>query len=183
MAAYLHKTANPVDYRPSVDATNIPGFVAANWFQNPDVSAVYDSVNRIPLVPYKYWALPLADPVTEMTQGEKDAVDAAEAAAVVAAERSEAVMRASLDIGTRELVESLLFEINKCNTRLQELQDSLTSVKGTVGGSDNIRAAIPDPSATSNAAPSAFTNVNPKLRSQVLQDYVDGINAGNSDPV
>ena len=182
MADYLHKTRDPVDYRPSVGTTTLddtasadPVDVAVNWFKDPDISAVA-------AVPQKYWARPLTDPVTEMTQPEKDAVDAAIAAAELAVQRADAVARRDLDISLRSIFEGWLFEVNKCNTRLQELQDTLTAIKNTSGGSDNIRAAIPDPSATSNPAPAAFSNVNPKLRSQVLQKYVDDINAGTADP-
>lgn len=170
MANVLHKTADPPLYRTSV---NTPDFDSADWFVNPDISAVAG-------VPIKYWKL--TDPVTEMNQAEKDAADAAIANSQLLAERAEAVSRADLGIETRALVEVLLFEINKCNTRLQELQDCLTAVKNTTGGSTNIRAAIADPSPTSNAGPTTFLNVSPKLRSQVLQKYVDDINAGVADP-
>ncbi len=109
-------------------------------------------------------------------------IDAATAEAILVKVRSSIARRADLDIGTRALVEVLLFEINKANTRLQELQDAFTAVKATSGGSDNIRGAIPGPGTPSNAAPANFANVNPKLRSQVLQKYVDDINAGVADP-
>ncbi len=109
-------------------------------------------------------------------------IDAATAQAILVKVRSSVAKRADLDIGTRALVEVLLFEINKANTRLQELQDAFTAVKATSGGSDNIRAAIPGPGTPSNPAPANFANVNPKLRSQVLQKYVDDINAGVADP-
>ena len=97
--------------------------------------------------------------------------DAATAAATVAKNRTTAASRADVDIATRELVDVLLFEVNKANTRLQELQDALTAVKGTTGGSDNIRAGIP----------ASFLTVNPKTRGAVLQKYVDDINAGMAD--
>lgn len=109
-------------------------------------------------------------------------IDAATAEAILVKVRASVAKRADLDIGTRALVEVLLFEINKANTRLQELQDAFTAVKATSGGSDNIRGAIPGPGTPSNAAPANFANVNPKLRSEVLQKYVDDINAGVADP-
>ena len=109
-------------------------------------------------------------------------IDAATAQVTLDAQRASSATRADLDIGTRALVEVLLFEINKLNTRMQEVQDALTAVKGTSGGSDNIRAAIPGPGTPSNPAPANFANVNPKLRSEVLQKYVDEINAGTADP-
>lgn len=100
------------------------------------------------------------------------AADAAEAQAALDDDRAEAVTRASLDIGTRELVEVLLFETNKLADRVVELQNALTAVKATGGGSDNIRGAIP----------ASFLAFQQKLRSEVLQKYVDEINAGNADP-
>jgi hypothetical protein len=109
-------------------------------------------------------------------------IDAATAQVRLDAERTTSASRADLDIGTRALVEVLLFEINKANTRLQELQDAFTAIKGTAGGSDNIRAAIPGPGTPSDPAPVNFANVNPKLRSEVLQKYVDDINSGVADP-
>ncbi len=114
--------------------------------------------------------------------GDQVNIDAATAEAILVKTRSSAANRAGVDIGTRALVQVLLFEINKVNTRVQELQDALTAVKGTSGGSDNIRGAIPGPGTPSNTAPANFANVNPKLRSQVLQKYVDDINAGVADP-
>lgn len=71
MANVLHKTADPVDYRTSV---NTPDFPTQDWFINPNVSSVAG-------VPTKYWKRPLSDPVLEMSQAAKDAVNAAEAAA------------------------------------------------------------------------------------------------------
>ena len=144
-----------------------------NTLINPTITAI---------LAIKYWKYNGTDTVIDMSGAEVAAIDAADAAADLAEQQAEAVTRASLDIGTRSIFEGWLFEVNKLNTRMQEIQDSLTAVKNTSGGSDNIRAAIPGPSATTGPAPASFLNVNPKLRSQVLQKYVDDINAGTADP-
>lgn len=146
----------------------------ANYIQDPDLLAVAG-------FPIRYW-IRTGDTVTLMDQVARDAVDAAIVASELNEDRSEAIDRTSLDILTRELVEALLFEINKVNTRMQEIQDSLVAVKNTTGGSANIRDAIPLPSVTTNPAPTEFLRVNPKLRSEVLQAMVDDINAGIADP-
>ena len=162
-------------YSVSENETEYP---QTDWIWNPASWATLYNI-----VPTKYWKLTVGgDDVEEMNAAEKQAVDDAQAAADLAKKRAEAVSRTDFDITTRELVEALLFEINKCNTRLQELQDALVAVKGTSGGSDNIRAAIPGASPTSNPAPASFLNIQPKLRSQVLQQMVDDINAGVADP-
>ncbi len=54
-----------------------PDFPVADWIINPDLSALSG-------VPAKYWKI-VADTVVEMTQTEKDAVDAAAAVAATAA--------------------------------------------------------------------------------------------------
>lgn len=145
-----------------------------NYIEEPDLSAVVGQ-------PTKYWIV-TGDIITLMDQAARDAVDAAIDAAELQVQRAEAISRTDLDITTRETVEALLFEINKLNTRMQEVQDSFTAMKGTSGGTDNLRSAIPGPSPTTGAAPTSFLNIQPKLRSQVLQKMVDDINAGIADP-
>lgn len=159
-----------VEYRQSVNTPDIP---ATNTVINPTITVT---------LAQKYWKWNGSTAVVDMSAGEIAAIDAADAAAALAAGRAEAISRTDLDITTRELVEALLFEINKINTRVQELQDAMVAVKATSGGSDNIRAAIPAASPTSNAAPASFLNIQPKTRGQVLQTMVDDINAGTADP-
>lgn len=77
MANVLHKTRDPVDYRTSV---NEPDYPQEDWWWSPDISAVEN-------VPRKYWARPLTNPVTEMSQAEKDALDAADAGTAVTNEK------------------------------------------------------------------------------------------------
>lgn len=79
MANVLHKTRSPADYRVSV---NTPDFPVADWFHNPDVSAVAG-------VAIRYWKVG-TNPVQEMTQTEKDAIDATLLAAEKAAAKAAA---------------------------------------------------------------------------------------------
>ena len=75
MASVLNRTTK--EYLPSV---NTPEYAPATWLINPDLSAVAG-------VPSKYWKL-TGDAVSEMSVGEKAAVDAAEAAAIAAADKA-----------------------------------------------------------------------------------------------
>lgn len=77
MANVLHRTTKL--YRTSV---NTPDFPVSDWIHDPDLSAVigFDS---------KYWVI-TGDAVSLMSQAERDAVDAAEAAAILASARAEA---------------------------------------------------------------------------------------------
>lgn len=59
-----------VEYRGSI---NTPDYSDVDWIINPDLSALAS-------IPHKYWKV-FGDNVVEMDQSEKDAVDAAEAAA------------------------------------------------------------------------------------------------------
>jgi len=63
-----------------------PDFDSADWVHNPDLSPVNG-------VPEHYWKL-TGDVLSEMSQGEKDTVDAAEAAAAQAAQ--EALVKSAL---------------------------------------------------------------------------------------
>jgi len=168
---YLHRTTK--QYSVSISTIDLSE-PEANYIQDPDVSTVI-------AFPTKYWLI-TGDLVSLMDAAAQAVVDAAEVQAALDADRGEAATRANLDISTRALVDVLLFEINKVNTRVQELQDSLSEMKQTTGGTANLRLAIPAPSSTTNPGPAAFLNVNPKLRSEVLQKYVDDINAGVADP-
>ncbi len=70
MADVVNRTT--VEYLRSV---NTPDYPTADWLINPDLSA-------LAAVEQKYWKV-VGETVVEMTQPEKDAVDAAEAAAVL----------------------------------------------------------------------------------------------------
>lgn len=86
MAAVLHRTT--LQYLPSA---NTPDYPVIDWIINPDLSAVIGVAN-------KYWKV-TGDVVSEMTQGEKDAKDAADLtfqrdAAVAQLQQTEDVLRA-----------------------------------------------------------------------------------------
>ena len=74
MANVVHRTTK--EYRRSV---NTPDFDSGTWIINPDMTALVG-------VPNKYWNIS-GDLVTEMSQNEKDTLDAAEAVANEASDR------------------------------------------------------------------------------------------------
>ncbi|MBT8428494.1 MAG: hypothetical protein KJN79_01140 [Gammaproteobacteria bacterium] len=65
-----------------LQSVNTPDYPVLDWIINPDLSALTG-------VPQKYWKV-VGDTVVEMTQGEKDAADAALAAAVLLDDAREA---------------------------------------------------------------------------------------------
>ena len=104
MADILHRTT-----RQLLRSVNTPDFVPAwrkgepaptdgDWIVNPDLSAVAD-------LPAKYWKLS-GNAVLAMTQAERDAVDAAEAAAAEQAQR--AADKAMVDSGALDRVLAVL---------------------------------------------------------------------------
>jgi len=103
MANVLHKTTSPADYRVSV---HTPDFPDTDWFINPDISAVA-------LIPTRYWIVG-TNPVQEMTQPQKDAVDAAIVAAAKASEKSAASAAIDGNSGyeLRALAQVVIDEIN-----------------------------------------------------------------------
>lgn len=169
MANVLHKTAVPVDYRESV---NTPDFPEVDWFINPDISAV-ENVDK------KYWARPLTDPVTEMTQAEKDVIDASEAAQAVDDARAEATAPIAddatsangLGVRTRAEIEGRNKRDNYLVNRIIELQAALDAMKATSGNAQNIRDAIP-----ASWMPTAT-----RPRSDAIQDFRASINNGDVD--
>ena len=164
MADVLHKTADPIDYRKS---QHEPDFPTVDWFHDPDVSAVS-------AVPTKYWRVG-TNPVQEMNQAEKDAVDAAEAAAALASRRAlpvgETTDVTGEGIRIRALVELLNKRDNYIINRISELQTAFDDVKASTGAADNIRAAIP----------ASWLATATRTKAQAMTDLTDDINAGNQD--
>lgn len=168
MANVINRTT--LEFRRSV---NEPDFPEPDWKWDPNMSAVAG-------VPFKYWKAPPSwdgdvGPV-EMTQPEKDAVDAAEATALRDANRAAGV--ASIDttqepIGwnTRALIEILNKRDNYLVNRIAELQAALDAVKASTGPADNIRAAIP----------ASWLATSTRPRPDAIQGYKDAINNGEVD--
>ena len=92
MANVLHRTTK--QYLTSV---NTPDFPVLDWIHNPDLSAVTGFAP-------KYWTIS-GDAVALMSQSERDAVDVAEAAALLAAVR--AVAKAGYDSAVSDLTKAL----------------------------------------------------------------------------
>lgn len=172
MPDWIHRI--DIDLLFSVAEADLPQ-PAANYIEDPDLTAVEG-------VEQKYWKIE-GDDVLEMTQAEKDAVDEALYQEQLKVEQDEAKSRAAVSIEIRSTFQVMQLELQKLFTRVQQLQDALNDIKLTTGGSDNIRAAIPNPNVDSAPAGDDFLRNQYKLRSGLLQDYVDDINSGNSDPV
>lgn len=141
MANYLHKTRDPVDWRPSTStakiATQDGSYSAADWFINPDVSAVYDSSTRSYLVPRKYWSRPLTDPVTEMSSAEKSAVDAAEAQAIIDEAKAAAKqLHSELDYQGRAIRAIVLLVVDELNVLRTQWRDFQAEVAATTNLND-----------------------------------------------
>lgn len=151
---------------PFVDGS---GNAQSNAFalRNPDTSAVdgWDS---------KYWIL-TGDVLTLMDQAARDAVDVAEAAAVVTVNRADAVAKtteeSALGMEIRELIELTNKRDNYLVNRITELQGALDAVKASSGPADNIRTAIP----------ASWLGTSTRTRAEAITDYTDDINAGGAD--
>lgn len=134
MAAVLNRTTKQF-----IRFANTPDYPAAEWIINPDLSAVTGFAS-------KYWTI-TGDVVTLMTQAERDAVDAQEAAesfdAAVANVVDPIANPTNSDgVLIRTLVEFVNKRDNYIINRLNELQAALLAAKATAGGADNIRDAI-----------------------------------------
>jgi len=117
-------------------SVSTPDFPVADWIINPDLSSVAG-------VPTKYWKIS-GDLVLEMTQAEKDAVDAAEAAATLTGVRTEGkdIVDRENGISTnlRSLILILIDEFNILRT-LHSLPDRTlsqlkTSIKNRIDAGD-----------------------------------------------
>ena len=166
MASVLHRI-NKI-YITSADT---PEYPIVDWIHNPNLSAVAGFAS-------KYWII-TGDVVTLMDQAARDAVDAAELTTYKngesdTADTSVGSSNESVWQGFREIIASQTRTHNKLANRIREIERALNDVKNTSGGSDNIRAAIPLPSAeviAEGAAPGTFTNLQNRLKSSEIADF------------
>jgi hypothetical protein len=169
MADVIHRTT--LEF---LRSRNEPEYPEPVWKHNPDMTAVAG-------VPPKYWKAPAdwapagAGPV-EMTQPEKDAVDAAADAALVAQNRALAAAEPDETVQyigwrTRGLIELLNQRDNFLTTRVAELQSAMDAMKASTGAVQNMRDAIP----------AAWLATNTRPRGAAIQDYKDEIAAGGAD--
>ena len=149
MAHVVHRTT--VEYRTSV---NTPDFDPQDWIINPDLSALLGIVPRV------YWKVS-GDSVLEMSQAEKDARDAAIAAAELAAAKSGAEV--SIDgLPGYELRALAMLTIDEINL----LRQWLTSFKAEAAAATNLSnfqnriASLPSmPDRTLAQAKTAYKNL------------------------
>lgn len=168
MADVIHRTT--LEFRGSV---HTPDFPEPAWKHNPNMTAVA-------AVPSRYWKAPPSwdgdvGPV-EMTQGEKDTVDAAEAAARLATNRAEAAAVpddtvTSLGWESRALIELLNKRDNFLTNRLIEIQDTLVAIRDQTFGTQ----------ARQNVAAGFPLATNTRTRADAVSDYKADINAGGAD--
>lgn len=149
MADVLKKTA--IDYRRSV---NTPDFPEADWFHNPDVSAVY------PVVPQKYWRVG-TNPVEEMDAGQKAAVDSAETAAALAS--AKATADAAIDgldgYEARALAKLMLDEINNLRQWITSFKAAVAAAGSLTALKNNVAALPNTPDRTLAQAKTAYKNL------------------------
>lgn len=165
----IHRTT--LEFRRSV---NEPDFPEPTWKWNPDMSGVAGVAAQYWKAPAD-WNAPGAGPL-EMTQGEKDAVDAAAAAALVTNNREEASAapedtQDSIGWRSRALIELLNKRDNYLTNRIEELQAAFDAVKASTGPADNIRAAVPGSWLATNTRP----------RPDAITDYQTIIANGEAD--
>ena len=118
MGDYVHRTTK--QYLQSVSPNDLPEPLA-NYIEDPDLSNVVD-------VPNIYWVI-TGDVITEMTQGQKDIVDAA-----LLSDSRNAAIEADIDnleSVMRQLTQLILREINilraQFNTTTAEVQQLTTT--------------------------------------------------------
>lgn len=150
MANVLHKTRVPIDYRPSVDT---PQFPEVDWFRNPDISAVA-------AVPQKYWRVG-TNPVEEMSQAEKDAVDAADVSSATSSAKAsaDAAIDGNDGYDLRALAKLMIDELNvlrQWNAALKAAANASTNFATLKSG----LLALPNtPDRTLSQAKAAYKNL------------------------
>lgn len=170
MADVLNRTTKA--YLTSV---NTPDFDVADWIINPDLSGV------LPQEPNSiYWNI-AGDVVTEMTQPEKDAVNAAASAAQTTTNRQRAIDATSVSadqtsnltegIQLRELIELFNQRDNYIINRIAEIQTALETVQSTGGNAAN----------RLNTLPANYLATNTRTRGEAITAYENDINSGNAD--
>ena len=113
MANVLHRTTQQY-----IQSVNTPDYPLVDWIVNPDLSAVVG-------FPSIYWTI-TGDIVTLMTQGQRDAVDAAILAAQVTEEKTQAEAIHDLSSADsralRSIVLLLVDELNSLRTQWRDFQ-------------------------------------------------------------
>ena len=132
MATVVNR-ADPSIFRVSA---NTPDYPADEWLINPPgFLALFDAV------PSRYWKLTAGgDDIEEMTQAEKDAVDAAQAAAIVATAKSAAkALQDGLDETGRALRATVKLTVDELNA----LRQWCMALQSDCQAADNWAAAKP----------------------------------------
>jgi hypothetical protein len=136
----------------------------------------------------RYWNIS-GDIVSEMSAAEKDAVDAAEAAANVTSVKNEVI--ANVDVAResgdpiglteRALIQNANRRINYLTNRVEELMAVLEDIRTGSGAAQTIRDAIPPQNvsqATQNplTTPTSFSLIENRTLPQAITEYKDDVN-------
>ena len=111
-------------------SANTPDYPVIDWIINPDLSAT-TGFNS------KYWTI-TGDVITLMSQAERDAVDAAELAAQIASDKSDASAGTDTDRRLLGFMQVMVDEINILRQATgtppaRSLQDYKTATKNNIG--------------------------------------------------
>ena len=158
------------------DLTSIRSENDLNVADPPWLFVASGSVNDglITTVPAKYLKI-AGDVLSEMTQPEKDVVDAADLAAQIAASRQAAIdalgLNEPLGHESRAIIEWFAGQRNVHITRMEEIHAAFTAMKDSTGGIANLRGAIP----------ASFGSMANKGRDTVVTEIETDLAAQNQD--
>ena len=151
---------------------NDPDYADPPWLAVPPGSP---NETVLDATPQQYLKIS-GDVLSEMTQGEKDAVDAAAVSALVDDNRATAT--AAIDntqepVGweTRSLIEVINQRDNYLTNRIEELQQALDAVKVSTGAVQGMKDAIP----------ASWLATNTRDKPDAVQAYKDEISSGGAD--
>lgn len=119
MADVLNRTT-----KQHLRSVNTPDYSEVNWIINPDLSAVAGFAS-------KYWTIS-GDDVLLMDQAARDAVDAAEAAAQVVADKIAEKLRYAGERALRAIVLMLIDENNIMREAITTLSTQANAVAGSI---------------------------------------------------
>ncbi len=166
MPQWLHRTDKTL--LNSIAAADLPE-AQANYIEEPDLSAVTGW-------PAIYWTI-TGDTVTLQSQAERDATDAAIAAALLVVDRATNVTAVdSIDsdgMRIRALIQTFNRRDNYLVNRIEQLQDVVMAMLNSTGAVGNMRA--------DGLALTPMLATNTRTLGDARQDYKDDINAGLVD--
>jgi len=162
-------------------SVHTPSYSPVEWIINsPEALVLFDSG-----VPTIYWNI-VGDAVSEMTQPEKDAVDALIAAATTLEDRSDAIAGVNeiSSIGTKDRarIEGRNKRDNYLTTRMIEAQAKLVEVVTVIATSTgNLASMKADVAGIDISQPGAFSPTQTRPLSDAIADFEAEVNSGDQD--